>query len=318
MTFPAAVYQARQAKVFARMEERGLDLLFLPPSGDLDYLTGFHRRTAGNTDLVQPADWLLGAFLIAGRGVIVLSPYMASKYVRSQVAGKPWLADVVDIPEFQDPLEFLTGLPRRLGIDGVMGIGAERPSTLAVGNRLWIETAQGFQQAYPRLRIATVGDLVAALRMVKEPAELDLMRTAARIADEAFDAVVGRMKRGMTALDVATEVDLPWKMECTSPLTSVPSMRDTALTSAVPSSAGNPPPRSNASTRWSWQRSGPAWKLCAAVPPPVPMPTPPPVGHWRGQATPTSSGTAWATVSAATSMNRPSSRNPRRAPCSPA
>jgi Xaa-Pro dipeptidase len=175
----------------------------LPPSGDLEYLTGLRRRAVANTDLVQPADWLLGVLMVPGIGTYVVSPYMASNFVRSQVADKPWLSSVIYVPEHEDPHAFLAGLPQRFGLGGC-GL---RGFKLAVGNRMWSEAVFGLHRAFPGLGLVPAGDLVSLSRMIKEPAEIELMRRAAGIADQAFAAVVAKLKPGMTDLDVATEVD---------------------------------------------------------------------------------------------------------------
>jgi len=199
--FSSDVYRRRLARVSARMQSRGLSALFLPPSGDLEYLTGFMRRPAANTDIVQPADWLYGVLLVPLVGVYVLAPFMVANYVRHHVKDRPWLKDVIYLPEHDDPRAFLAGLPRRFGLASVSGF------RLAVGNRTWAETVHHLQQALPGLQVVPVGDLVSELRAVKEPDELERMRRAAAVADTAFAAVVGKLQPGLTDLDVAAEVD---------------------------------------------------------------------------------------------------------------
>jgi Xaa-Pro aminopeptidase len=203
--FPAQTYRERLNRLYSRLATRGIHALYLPPSGDLEYLTGFRRRRAANTDIVQPGDWLYGAILIPWRGVFLVSPYMVSQYVRAEAADKAWIDDVLYVPEFQDPEDCLREVVSRLGIGSLGGV------TLAAGNRMWSETVFGLEQAFPGLRVVAAGDLVSGLRMVKEPGELELMRKAAAIADEAFGAVLPKLKTGITPLDVATEVDCQLK-----------------------------------------------------------------------------------------------------------
>lgn len=50
-------------------------------------------------------------------------------------------------------------------------------------------------------------ELTAELRMVKSPAELDLMRTASRISDEAMAAGIARIGQGTTEIEVAAVAD---------------------------------------------------------------------------------------------------------------
>ena len=96
--FDAAVYRRRLDLVYARMSQRGIHALYLPPSGDLEYLTGFRRRKAAHTDIVQPADWMFGALITPYAGVYVLAPYMVTSYAIAQAAVKPWINDVVRVP----------------------------------------------------------------------------------------------------------------------------------------------------------------------------------------------------------------------------
>lgn len=199
--FTADVYRSRLSAVYARMGRRGIHAFYLPPSGDLEYLTGFRRRKAAHTDIVQPADFLYGALITPYAGVYVVAPYMVSSYARAQAAGKPWINDVIAVPEHGDPLAFLGGLPRRFGIPSLDGV------RLAIGNRAWTETYLALKSAYPELDVVPAGDLVSELRQVKTPGELALMREAAGIADRAFAAVLGKLKLGISDLDVATEVD---------------------------------------------------------------------------------------------------------------
>lgn len=199
--FDAAVYRKRLDLVYARMSQRGIHALYLPPSGDLEYLTGFRRRKAAHTDIVQPADWMFGALITPYAGVYVLAPYMVTSYAIAQAAGKAWINDVVRVPEHGDPMAFLAALPRRFGLGDLHGI------TLAVGNRIAAETVFALNAAFPGLSVVAAGDIVSQLRQVKGPDELALMRHAAAIADRAFEAVLGKLKPGITDLDVATEVD---------------------------------------------------------------------------------------------------------------
>jgi Xaa-Pro dipeptidase len=85
---------------------------------------------------------------------------------------------------------------------------------LAGGPRLGLELdvlpAQWYlrlQEALPGARWADISPLVRALRAVKSPHEIGLMREAARIADAMARAVPRVARAGMTALEIAAEVE---------------------------------------------------------------------------------------------------------------
>ncbi len=149
--FPAATYRRRLQRLYQRMGRRGIHALYLPPSGDLEYLTGFRRRKAANTDIVQPADWAYGAILTPYAGVYLVAPYMVSSYARAHGAPNPVVNDVIYVPEHGDPIAFMTSLPRRFGL-GDLGTlplrsatasGRKPSSTLTAHSRTCGSSRQG-------------------------------------------------------------------------------------------------------------------------------------------------------------------------------
>ena len=59
-----------------------------------------------------------------------------------------------------------------------------------------------------RAELVPAGGLIEELRLVKDAAELDLIRDAARVADEAFEEVVGAGIVGRTERDVALDLEV--------------------------------------------------------------------------------------------------------------
>jgi Xaa-Pro aminopeptidase len=57
------------------------------------------------------------------------------------------------------------------------------------------------------IELVPAGDTIEALRLVKDPAELDAIRAAARLADEALTEVLGRGLVGRTERDVALDLE---------------------------------------------------------------------------------------------------------------
>src|SRR5687767_9264403 len=60
--FEPTVYAERRSTLDERMRQQDVDVLFCPPSGDLEYLTGARRRfpTFGNISYTH--GWVCGAF----------------------------------------------------------------------------------------------------------------------------------------------------------------------------------------------------------------------------------------------------------------
>ena len=69
-------YAARRERLAATLDERGLDALFLPPSSDLEYLTGLERDLPSFGNLSYAHGWVAGAFLAPGREPLFVLPRM--------------------------------------------------------------------------------------------------------------------------------------------------------------------------------------------------------------------------------------------------
>lgn len=78
-----------------------------------------------------------------------------------------------------------------------------------VGMQMWFETpaflVDLFRRLNPRLELVPSDPVMDALRMVKDPEEIELMTEAQRIATLGMDRVRAVLRRGITAQEVATE-----------------------------------------------------------------------------------------------------------------
>ena len=54
-------YAARQARLSERLEDEGIDALFLAPSADLEYLTGVERQIPNFGEAHYAHGWVTGA-----------------------------------------------------------------------------------------------------------------------------------------------------------------------------------------------------------------------------------------------------------------
>lgn len=79
-----------------------------------------------------------------------------------------------------------------------------------VGMQMWFETpaflVDLFRRVNPQLELVPSDPVMDALRSVKEPEEIKLMREAQRIAGLGMDRVRDMLRPGVTAHEVATEV----------------------------------------------------------------------------------------------------------------
>jgi Xaa-Pro dipeptidase len=190
---PAAELARRREHLAERMEEQRLDALFLPPSSDLEYLTGLERDVPSFGQLAYAHGWVAGAFLTPGVEPLFVFPRMVVAYHLHGEA--PERCVVVD--ETDDGEEKFGGAVRSLGPLARIGIGA----------RTWGETVLGLQQAAPDTQLVNATPVVNELRRVKSELELDLMTRACRIAERAMAATAPKVLPGVSALELAEEIE---------------------------------------------------------------------------------------------------------------
>ncbi len=174
-------YQRRCLAVQQAMALHGVDYLVINPSADLIYLAGID---------VEPHERLLALILPpAGRPILLLPRLESTKLAELAPFAVREVWEDTD-----DPVELAAGL--------LTAGGVERP-VVAVGEQMWAGVLLRLQAALPQARFVRGHPLLAEQRMVKSPAELALLRAAARIADEAFVRLLRERLAGKTELAVA-------------------------------------------------------------------------------------------------------------------
>ncbi len=175
------------------MQEAGADLLFLPPSSDLEYLTGVERAipTFGQTQYAH--GWVAGAFFRPGREPVFVLPRMMTLF---DLAGE-LPGELVVVNERDDGAALFGSATRGMG----------KVKTLAVGDRSWAETVIQLMEALSPERIVAGSRLVNELRRTKSTAELEVMERACHVCDETMAAVAPRVRPGATMLELVEALD---------------------------------------------------------------------------------------------------------------
>lgn len=187
---PNMDFEARRARLAEAMDAEGVEVAFCPPSGDLEYLTGFPRRLAsfGNNEYAH--QWLAGALFRPGREPVYLVPQgYAAFNLPDGVDG-----DVVAVANTDDASEVFA---RHLG----------RPSTMAISARGFAATAVRVLDTVPGVRLRDLDRFLNPLRRVKSAAEIDALRRSSLICDTVMAEITTRVGVGATELEIAHEVD---------------------------------------------------------------------------------------------------------------
>jgi Xaa-Pro aminopeptidase len=192
-------YPERRRRLADRMRDAGVDLLFLPPSSDLEYLTGVERMipTFGQSEYAH--GWVAGCFFRPDRGPVFVLPRMMTLF---DVAGE-LPGELVVVNERDDGPALFEGAARGMG----------NAATLAVGDRTWAETLMHLTDALAPERVVTGSALVNELRRTKSPDELAVMARACRVADATMGAVAPKVRSGVTTLDLVEEVEHLMRLE---------------------------------------------------------------------------------------------------------
>jgi Xaa-Pro dipeptidase len=177
---------ARLTKVRGLMQQQRIAALLIEPGGSLEYFTGIRWHRSERVTL---------AVIPAAGDMLVVTPAFEEPSVREtlQVPGevRPW-------DEHENPFERIVQALKDRGIQSGV-IAAE--STM----RFFI--VAGVRQIAADYEIVPADALVRACRLIKSPAELNLMQVANTITIEALRYVHGRLAVGMRAVEIAAMMD---------------------------------------------------------------------------------------------------------------
>lgn len=172
------MFEQRRVKAAARMAEAGLDALVVSDPVSIWYLSGL---------MVHPGERMLALVLEAGRGTLFVNQLFPVK--------APAGLSLVSFSDTEDPVALLA---RHLGrCDGkTLGIDKAWPARFLL--RL--------QELEPQAAFRNGSPVVDGLRLVKEPAEQDLMRRASDLNDQAMGLLQDRLREGCSEKAMVTEL----------------------------------------------------------------------------------------------------------------
>ncbi len=192
MNNPEFDYAARRAALSERMDAKGIDLMFLPPSADLEYLTGMHRRVPAFGNVGYPHHWVAGGLFAPGQEPVFVLPRMITEFdLPDGVVG-----EVVTVNETDDGAAVVGSVLGRFGVVG----------TLAMGNRSWAQSVIELSALCSPSSVVAAEPVINPLRRIKSAAELDLMTAACQLVDSVMANIEKKVVPGITELELASEV----------------------------------------------------------------------------------------------------------------
>jgi Xaa-Pro aminopeptidase len=186
-------YRERRRKLGERMEAEGVDVLFLAPSADLEYLTGVERHIPNFGEVSYAHGWVTGAFFRPQADPVFVLPRMFAAFdLRENPEG-----DVVVVNETDDGYAVFEEVARGLG----------SAARVAVGDRVWAETTIHLGRIVGPHRLRTGSSLVNGLRRVKTQEELDAMGRAIETVETTMAAVSPLVVPEVTMADLVEAVE---------------------------------------------------------------------------------------------------------------
>ena len=179
-TLTPAVFAERRARAQEELSRRGLDLLVATPGTNFQYLVGGNPgRSERLIALLLPR---------TGEGVVVAPGFEVERVRRSST-----VPEVRGWEEQDDPFLLAARTATQMKASGRMAL---EPGT-DYGTYL------RFTAAMPRYRVVDGGPVFERLRIIKQPVELDLIRRAIQITQDAIAAAFTQLQAGMTEREVS-------------------------------------------------------------------------------------------------------------------
>ncbi len=163
------------------MQTNGIDLLVLFPSPNLYYLTGF---------MENPGERVLMLILPASGEPCMVVPQM----YKTHIGHDAWVSDLRAWKDGDDPVSLL-----KQAIDEK----APNPKKVLVDDQMWSLFFLPLQQVIPGAKFDVASSLLGQLRMRKDAAEIDLLKSAGKMADQTFEWIITQPFEGSTENEIA-------------------------------------------------------------------------------------------------------------------
>ena len=172
-------YAGRIRRLKEVMGDRGVDAAVLSVGADLPYLTGYEAMQSERLTVL-----VVGP---SGDPVLFVPRLEAPRVGPGPFEIRPW-------GELEDPVELATSV-------------VAKPERVAVGDHMWSVFLIRMQQRWPEASCVPASELTSELRVLKDPAEIELLRMAAHGVDRVMARIPGEIGfSGRTEAEVARDL----------------------------------------------------------------------------------------------------------------
>jgi Xaa-Pro aminopeptidase len=175
----AVAYNSRIEKLAAALDEEGVDVFFATAPVTMGYLRGYYE--SGHERFLTLA--------INSKGKIrLICPALSESQAR-----RVGIGDIAAWRDGENPMALLQQLADEWNLkSGILAVDDEMPAQMLLK----------MQATLPAALFKPGQAVLSRLMRNKDADELDLLRKAAKIADDAYDAVLPRIRAGMTELEL--------------------------------------------------------------------------------------------------------------------
>ncbi|MBA4600802.1 M24 family metallopeptidase [Thermoactinomyces mirandus] len=178
-------------KITTWLKNESIDVAFVHSSENVFYLSNF---------MCHPNERLLGLFVFAESDPFLVCPRMEEQAAKD--AG--WSHKIISYDDVEDPWEMIRTewKHRSLQEESVIAIEKDVVS---------YARAEKLQTLSKKVQFRSLDDTLNQLRLVKDAAELEILREAARLADEAIQVGIDHLTEACTEMDVLAAIELAMK-----------------------------------------------------------------------------------------------------------
>ena len=189
-------YSHNRMSRFKELVAGKADLVFLHRGTDLDYLAGLRRDLPNYGRNIHPGDWLQGAWISPKTGAILAVPRITSDITPEVTAS---VDETRVLSDWDSPEAMLKGI--------IGSMDLPRAPRVAVSDNAEAQTLFHLQALIPDARFVSATSLLMQMRVIKSPEEIETLKVAGRMTEDALAATISNLKIGMTELDIVSELD---------------------------------------------------------------------------------------------------------------
>ncbi|QDU47329.1 putative peptidase [Symmachiella dynata] len=187
LSFPMHEYARRMQALRERMAERGLDAVLITTPENICYLTGFESQ----------GHFSFCALIVPLEGEPIMVP---RRLEDSGVQARTWVSISCPYEEVEDPIQKVRDTLRLYDLSDNR-IGFEKDC--------WFFTAVQQERLFALSHETSFVDcagIVEAGRLIKSDLEIEMIRSAARVAEAGMQAGIEAVQEGATENDVAADI----------------------------------------------------------------------------------------------------------------